>query len=736
MVINDSQIIELLSPAFKKMFKDLANRLEEPEVKKWIANSLVNIVEYTGTLPGETRKQRDRRMECHKVYDGDFKELAANLRNTYPNERELSPQELILKVNNGIMSIHDVLGASQISNPTTKYDSEEGTSIALDSDKLSTSETQPTKQNEVVDKNTQETVSTVSISADKTEVQEDGNGNYVPSVENTVKESPVKPVQEKSKPVPIPITPIKVSNDTTVNEEKTIESLNRGDIKEVEKLDESKPVVSEEVQNPTFKGSTVADNKLDNMVEVHKEVSNDVSSTEIRNNLNKEQILEEKEMSDLNELMNMANEAINNMEGADGKVDPITPVSNVTASKDQMKEFQMMAINEIEASIPERKAWSQNRRVEALVVLKEPAAKRVRGTMGKLPYKAKGNDAITPEEAIKKRIADFCKSVYGSAIAEEDWKALPEESRYQQVIKVDKQQAANRKEGDVAKVTNLEKAKKVYDVLSNIKNNPTGEFAAFVNDKNVSYNWKGVILEGTPMNRASLIKTLLDKSNGAVLGDGSDPANTKDAVMFVLGKANDKASSKVSGIAGTANRSDKKFVVAIKNKANFTDNEAHIIYMYTQPADNSDARSSFPVAIKPEGFDVCAGAFSYVRKTEDGQDAYRDTKSANATPKYKTGVYTLRVSVPVTDVKKELAEQFKKIEGHEHPTKNAAYWGINPPQDKDYINSDNHIVTMLSSFLSGEIGSVADSDTLQSLEKARKIAQSEADAEEAAQLEQ
>jgi hypothetical protein len=724
MITSDSQIIELLSTSFKNMFKDLADRLGEPEVQKWLANSLVNIVEYSGTLPGETRKQRDRRMECHKVYDGDFKELASNLRNTYPNERELSAQELILKVNNGITSIYDVLGASQISNPTTKYDSEEGTSTALDSDKSSTQNVQETAQDVAAQStSTHATVSSVSMSADKTEVQEHGNGEYAPSVEDTIKESPVKPVQEKSKPVPVLIKPMTVKpitgSNLNVNEEKTTEVTQPTPVevtKELEKS-ENKEITETEVQEEV------------------KEISNDVSSTEVHNNNNiKEKNLEENQMSDLNDLMNMANNAINNMGGEEEA--GIKPVSNVAASKDQMKEFQIMAINEIEASIPERKAWSQNSRVEALVVLKEPAAKRVRGTMGKLPYKAKGNDAITPEEAIKKRIADFCKAAYGSAIAEEDWKALPEESKYQQVIKVDKQQAATRKEGDPAKVTNLEKAKKTYEVLSNIKNNPTGEFAAFVNDKNVSYNWKGVVIEGAPMNRASLIKTLLDKSNGAVLGDGSDPANTKDAVMFVLGKANDKASAKQQGIAGSTHRSDKKFVVAIKNKANFTDNEAHIVYMYTQPADNSDARASFPVAIKPEGFEPCAGAFSYVRKTEDGQDAYRETKNANATPKYKTGVYTLRVSVPVTDVKKELAEQFKKIEGHEHPTKNAAYWGITIAQDKDFINSDNHIVTMLSSFLSGEIGSVADSDTLQSLEKARKIAQSEADAEEAAQLEQ
>ena len=722
MFSSDSQIVELLSTAFKNMFKDLAHRLEEPAVQKWIANSLVNIVEYSGTLPGETRKQRDRRMECHKVYDGEFKELASNLRNTYPNERELSAQELILKVYNGITSIYDVLGASQISNPTTKYDSEEGTSNALDSDKSSTEVTlQAVKEETVQSVSTQQAVSSVSMSADKTEVQEHGNGKYVPSVEDTIKESPVKPVQEKSKPVPVLIKPITVKpitgSNPNVNEEKTTEVTQPTPVEVTKELEE-------------FEDKKITETKVPEKVQ--EEVSNDVSSTEVHNN--QIENMEENQMSDLNSLMEMANNAINNMGGEEEA--GVKPVSNVAASKDQMKEFQIMAINEIEASIPERKSWSQNSRVEALVVLKEPAAKRVRGTMGKLPYKAKGNDAITPEEAIKKRIADFCKAAYGSAIAEEDWKALPEESRYQQVIKVDKQQAATRKEGDPAKVTNLEKAKKTYEVLSNIKNNPTGEFAAFVNDKNVSYNWKGVVIEGTPMNRASLIKTLLDKSNGAVLGDGSDPANTKDAVMFVLGKANDKSSAKQQGIAGTAHRSDKKFVVAIKNKANFTDNEAHIVYMYTQPADNSDARASFPVAIKPEGFEPCAGAFSYVRKTEDGQDAYRETKNANATPKYKTGVYTLRVSVPVTDVKKELAEQFKKIEGHEHPTKNAAYWGITIAQDKDFINSDNHIVTMLSSFLSGEIGGVADSDTIQSLEKARKIAQSEADAEEAAQLEQ
>ena len=702
MVSNDGQIVELLSVAFKKMFPDIAHRIEEPEVQEWLAGSLIGIVEYSGTLPQETRKQRDRRMECHKVYDGDYKILASNLRNTYPNERELSPQDLILKVYNGISSVYDVLGVSQVSNPTTNGDFEEGTSNALDSNKSS--------EREVETPITQKSVPEVGTESKESGVQNDSNGHVEPKHEEVHNVEAVESVQKDTE------QSTSSNGATTVADRKDVES------EQIEKT----------VDSAKLNGMVAG--KQDTAITSSERVG-DVTDTEVQTKSNNK-AMEESKMSNFAELEKMAEAAANQMGGADTLLDQGAPVSNVTASKEEMKETTMKVVSALEASIPERKAWVKENSVDAIIVVKEPAAKRALGTMGKLSYKKTGNNATTPEAAIAEKIQKFVTAVYGSPISEEDWKALPEESRYQQVIKVDKQ-AAPAKEGAAPKATNLAKAKKVYEVLSAIKNNPTGEFAAFIDDKKISFNWKGVVLAGVPMNRNTLIRTLLDKSvSGSVVGDGTDVENVGDGTVFKLGKANNKVNNKQENIAGNAPKADKKFVITVKNKAAFTAQDNHVVYLLTQPAENSDSGASFPVAIKPEGFDACAGAFSYVRKTEAGEDAIRDTKDKNGNAKFKTGVYTMRVTVPVSDVKKEIGEQFKSVEGHDHPTYVANYWGITMPQEKDSVNSDAGLTKILAQFMLGDIEMVEGSETLKNLARVQKAAQAEADAEEAAQLDQ
>ncbi len=692
MVSNDSKIVELLSVAFKKMFPDIAHRIEEPEVQKWLAGSLIGVVEFTGTLPQETRKQRDRRMECHKVYDGDFKILASNLRNTYPEERELSPQDLILKVYNGISSVYDVLGVSQVSNPTTNADFEEGTSNTLDSNTSSVP--------------TEEKVDAQVAESKESGVQNDSNGYVEP------KHSEVH------------------------DDNKTVESVRKD--KEPIEVKSNDDVVAEVVESEQ---EVPVDSANENVTQIREQTTEkaptqmgDVTDTKLQNKTNKS--MEENKMSNYDDLRQMAEQAAGAMGGADSLIEQSAPVSNVTASKEAIKEKTMEVVGILEASIPERKAWVKNNVVEALIVTKQPAAKRALGSMGKLSYKSSGKNATTPEASIAEKIQKFITAVYGSPISEDDWKALPEESRYQQVIKVDKQ-AAPAKEGAPAKATNLAKAKAVYAVLCDIKNNPTGEFAAFIDDKKISYNWKGVMLAGVPMNRNTLIRTLIDKSvSGSVVGDGTDVDNAAEGTVFKLGKANNQVSNKQDSIAGTAPKADKKFVITVRNKAKFTEQANHVVFLLTQPTENSDAVASFPVAIRVDGFDPCAGAFSYVRKTESGEDAVRPNKDKNGNSKFKTGVYTMRVSVPVSDVKKEIGEQFKSVEGHDHPAFVANYWGITMPQEKDSVNSDAGLTKILAQFMLGDIEMVEGSETLKNLAKVQKAAQAEADAEEAAQLDQ
>ena len=120
------KLVDIMSGAFKAMFPGLADRIEEEPIQLWLSSCLEGIVEFDGTLPKETPKQRNRRREASTIYkNNNFKELANSLRNTYPDRRALSPQELILTVYNGIVSVESVLDGTTITSqtPTTETES-------------------------------------------------------------------------------------------------------------------------------------------------------------------------------------------------------------------------------------------------------------------------------------------------------------------------------------------------------------------------------------------------------------------------------------------------------------------------------------------------------------------------------------------------------------------------------------------------------------------------------------
>lgn len=672
MVENEGQIISTLSVAFQRMFPDLADKLETPEVKKWLANSLIGIVEYTGTLPQETRKQRDGRMECHKVYNGDFKELASKLRNTYPNSRDLSAQDLILKVYNGISSIYDVLSVESNGNPTANEDSIDGTSITLDSDKSGDS-TQPS--------------SVSSMVGTETNVTEAVSDHH--DYEESKQEEP--------------------AYETRV-EEPTAESNTVEHVSEVKAIEPSTEESSETVENTEQKQS----------VEVNTEGTQ-----------NNENVMEEKEMSQVEDLLKKANEAASTMGGDEALGG--APVSNVSDGKERLNAAKVEVSEALKGSLESRRQWTKSNPVEAIIITKQPAAKRVIKAVGKVPFPATGKNATTAAAKVESLMNNFIKAVYGRPINEEDWKQLDEQTRYAQVIKADKKL----KEG---KATNLAKAKLVYANLVEMKNDPEGEFAAFINDKNISYSWKGVMLCGKPLNREDLVCELIDNSTGVAIGAGSNIADIEKRVEFKLGQTSAKAKAKTTGITGSGHQAAKKLVVSIKNKPAFTADESHIKCMMTQPSDNSDAKASFPVAIKPEGFDSCAASFSYVRTNDSYEDEFRPNKDKEGNAVYKTGVFTLRVSVPVTDVKKVLDDEFKKVADTARAID--MYWGVKlaPTKQADAAAptalEGTILETALAQYFVGEVSGAADSAIVKSLDQIRKAAQAEADAEEAAQLDQ
>lgn len=566
---NEDQIIATLEVAFKNMFPELAGELATNEkVREWLAGSLVGIVEFTGTLPQETRKQRDNRMQCHKVYDGDFKQLAGMLRNTYPNTRNLSPQELILKTWNGISSIKDVLGTDgQTETPTVQKTEEDSTTNTLDS-------------NRVVDQTDSQTVaaSVDEPTADVAPVE----------VAETVEEVSTDVVTEQN-----------VQTDSKVI---------------VETGDEGKDVTSNQ-NDPIGTVKPEQNESANEGVKYDKTTSTDQIPVETE-----KLILEDNTMENMaEELLAKASSAASTMAG---DATPAAPAaSNITVGDAEKAEAKEKVMDALEGSLEQRIEWTKNNTVDQIIVLKQPNALRAKSTMGTISV-AKDQ---TVSQKVEGQIQAFIKACSGKAvITKDEFDALPDEQKYAMVIAAD----AGRKADD-KKATNLSKAKKVYELLQKMAASAAddkAQYPAFINTQNVSYAWKGVIIGGQPMNRDALIVTIIDKSTSIIIGAGSDISDTKNRVEFKLGQTKVGAANKITGVSAGSNRAEKKFVVSISNKASFTDDASHISYMMTK--EKGTAKASFGAEIVPDGFGPCAASFSYNTgevkgKDKDGNTTYK-----------------------------------------------------------------------------------------------------------------
>ena len=120
-----NKIVNALTPAFKKMFPQYAHLAGTEQVNNWLSESIVAIVEYEGYLPKETEKQRTGRMKTISVYEGEFKDIGQRLRNTYPDTRNLTPQELILRTYDRILSIKDMIDEEQATPTNAETKSQE-----------------------------------------------------------------------------------------------------------------------------------------------------------------------------------------------------------------------------------------------------------------------------------------------------------------------------------------------------------------------------------------------------------------------------------------------------------------------------------------------------------------------------------------------------------------------------------------------------------------------------------
>lgn len=102
-----------MEAAMRKLFKVDKQYLQTEAMRKWMNDAPVALVEYDGQLPGESAKQRDRRMEDHQVYQGDIGRLTKTLRNLPSAESTMTKWELVFFYYNEIMDVQSVITQAQ-----------------------------------------------------------------------------------------------------------------------------------------------------------------------------------------------------------------------------------------------------------------------------------------------------------------------------------------------------------------------------------------------------------------------------------------------------------------------------------------------------------------------------------------------------------------------------------------------------------------------------------------------
>ena len=107
MVSEEQRPSKLLKSIFKEIHPDLMTKYTDEQIDAYLDMAPICIVECPD-LKGETKKQRKNRMECHQIYNGDYKQLCNCLRNIYPEKNAMSAYKLMLWVYEGIRPVSEI----------------------------------------------------------------------------------------------------------------------------------------------------------------------------------------------------------------------------------------------------------------------------------------------------------------------------------------------------------------------------------------------------------------------------------------------------------------------------------------------------------------------------------------------------------------------------------------------------------------------------------------------------
>lgn len=441
-------------------------------------------------------------------------------------------------------------------------------------------------------------------------------------------------------------------------------------------------------------------------------------------------IMEENKMSGVNDLLQKA-------AGAAGEQNPgqeqVAPSANTGAVKADMKAAQMAVSQQLAGEKAQRDAWTRANVVTGLVSTMKPAALRRTADEGTVGTET---DPTKQAEAINGKLIGFIAAVTGKkGLTIEQFEALTDSERYVNVV------PGTTKVNDI-EVSNVDKAKAIYELLKQVKQNPTISVPAFIPAK-LSYPIKGYAVGNKPMSVDEFMVLLCDKSNGAVYGEGgiNDAGSEVDgATSFKIGVA--KKVEKAQAQAITTQKVERRVpVVRVKNKANFIEGGKHVIYLFTQEDTENAGRAAFRAAINVNGALVSAGVTVYALDDEGKKQVISHNDKDN-TDRYKTKQASVSVSVPVTKMLKEFGPEFK---GDDDTIVAAGRWGVPMATGKavtgDFCNikefSQTPVFDVFAQVYAGSVsltGKLKESTTLQSLRAAADKAAADEAAEAADSL--
>lgn len=429
------------------------------------------------------------------------------------------------------------------------------------------------------------------------------------------------------------------------------------------------------------------------------------------NNSIKNNKTEETKMDAMENLMNAAQAA-----NPAGSVDaPAAKPKKAGISEDVKNKV----VNVLADTKTRRDEYTKSHQISDLVATQRPAALRMKATQGR-SFK----DALyaKPEElqtALNEKLAKLVVKFSGDPdMTVEAFEAATDDVKFF-AVKTDTDENA------------IAKAKAIWDIAKRVQQNPQEMLPAYQpNSSQISYQVKGVMLEGKPYTMDELVVKLMDETVGGLYGEGScdemgNPVGDKPTI-FKVQVVTSKKNAKGDTIAQNKT-STKSLSVKITSKREFINNGQRVQFLFEKIDDAAEAAAVFRAAIPVNGETVPANVVCIKCEKKDGKlvkiERSRTTdKEGNVKVNYKTQPASWTVSVPVSKVVKEFGPEYKS--GTDLQL-DCSRWSVSIAQKADKAHLvGNASLTQAAGFaafaaiLGGEItieGTLASSDAVKKL---------------------